>query len=111
MSPQTVLERYRRLGFLGIDEERNEAKRTYLLQRLNSSRKIYIPSNYNFCNISEVMRLMDTDTITRDKFLKRVRFNVSMIRDLCQTTTLFEGYNMISDDTNEIDGVQKMLAF
>lgn len=111
VSPQAVLERCRRLGFLGIDEERSETKRTYLLQRLNSSRKKYIPSNNNFCNISEVMRLIDTDTITRDKFLKRVRFPVLMIRDLCQITTLFEGYDIISDDTNEIDGVQMTLAF
>ena len=111
VSPQAVLERCRRLGFLGKDEERSEAKRTYLLQRLNTSKKKYIPSSINFCNIGEVMKKIDTDAITRDKFLRRVRLPVSMIQDLCQINTLFEGYGIVSDDTNEIDGVQMTLAF
>ena len=51
------------------------------------------------------------DFIARDKFLKRVRFPVPMIRDLCQINTLFEGYEINCNDTNEIDGVQMTLAF
>lgn len=111
VSPQAVLERYRRLGFLGIDEERSEAKRTYLLQRLNSLKKKFIPSNNSFCNISEAIQLIDKDSIARDKFLKRVRFPVPLIRDLCQINTLFQDYEINCNDTNEIDGVQMTFAF
>lgn len=109
--PQTVLERCRRLGFLDLDGKKSEARRNYLLQRLNSLRKEEIPSETNFCNISEVMRIIDADEIDRDKFLKSVRLPVAMIRELCQSTTLFEDYDIVFDDANEIDDVQMTLAF
>lgn len=109
VSPQSVLERCIRMGYLEQTTEVQQAHKQYLLRKLNSSKNYYVPEEETVCSIREVLKAIDEDEEKRDKFLKSVCFPITMMRQFFQIPKLFEVWENRSDSADELEGVQ--LAF
>ena len=111
VSPQSVLERCIRLGYLEQQEEVRRAHKQYLLRKLNESKNYYVPEEEPVCSIRQALKDIDEDEVEREKFLKSVCFPIPMMRQFFQMPGLFEQWENKSDSADELEGVQLTLQF
>lgn len=110
VSPQAVLERCLKLGMLG-EGEIGQARRQYLLQRLNKMKNFYIPEAEDICSIKKIIESIDSDETKREIFMRETRFPLPMIRKLLQMPDVFEQWRRTVDNADELEGVQLTFAF
>lgn len=110
VSPQAILERCWKLGMLG-EGEIGQARRQYLLQRLNRMKNFYVPEDEDICSIKTVIEDIDSDDMKREMFMRAVCLPLPMMRKLLQMPDVFEQWNRSADNVDELEGVQLTFAF
>lgn len=110
VSPQAILERCWKLGMLG-EGEIGQARRQYLLQRLNGIKNFYVPEEEDICSIKALIQSIDSDALKRETFMREARFPLPMMRKLLQMPDLFEQWKGSADSADELEGVQLTFAF
>lgn len=111
VSPQAALERCIRLGLMEPKEDVRQAHKNYLMHRLNRPENFQPTAEKPFCSIGQMLRDVDADPLKREKFLRTVCFPIPMMRQLFQMPHLFEKWEAVLDSADDLEGVQRTLAF